>query len=289
MNLVEFAETYVSDRNLAKTPVYSARRFEKLMGSIDVSEVSRKDIEKFVAKCQEEKLSAWTVAGGVKDLRTLIIAATGNDPGIVSVKTPDPNPQAVPIETIDCCWPHMEPWCRQWVVLSYWTGLRLGDSVRLQVAKIPSDQIVWIANKTGRIHRVPVPVWMRKHCDPVDLPYGKNQDHNSRVVRNGIESACRKADVPVFLPCHLRDRSLTEWMKADGTVGKMMHGCGLGVLDHYVCKSDLILHAGERLVMPASFGASTDTSESMMKTFKRLDAAGQKLIAETASRMVRVG
>lgn len=288
MNVTQFAEEYVTKRSIEKTPIYSARRFEKLLGEMPIADVCEAHLIQFAHMCGDAKYSGWTTKGGIKDIRTLVIAATGKDPGTIKTKVPDPDPQPVPIESIDACWPHMPDWCRQWTVVSYWTALRLADVIRLQKTGVPSDQIIWIAKKTGRTHRVPIPAWMKQFTSSRAVPFKNNIDHNARIVRAKLAECCKKAGVAAFLPSHVRDRALTEWLKADGTAGKIIHGCGLGVLDHYASKADLILHAGERLVMPACFDAAPNTTDAMMRTFKRLDAVGQKLIAETASRMVRV-
>lgn len=80
----------------------------------------------FREECQKRGLNPRTIESNVSDIMTLVKAARGVllDPGR-RLKLPRPEPQPVSPKTLEACWPHFPEWLRQWVVLSYWTGLRL--------------------------------------------------------------------------------------------------------------------------------------------------------------------
>ncbi len=156
MTITEFADHYYRKNGIARTPVYSANRFARLIGDLKTEEITEKHLDQFVQKCRSEKLSEWTIKGGVKDIRTLIHAETGKLIKVPKLKSPQPDPRPVSLSSINSCWPHCEAWLKQWIALSYWTGLRLADVVRLQRSDCSKSPIVIIANKTGHIHRIPV-------------------------------------------------------------------------------------------------------------------------------------
>lgn len=88
-----------------------------------------------------------------------------------------------------------------------------------------------------------------------------------------------------MLPKHVRQRALTEWSRADAMAGRIIHGCGLGVLDHYVDPLSILENAQHRVRLPVSFGADQSSGEDVAVTFRRLDPEAQQLVRSTIRRL----
>lgn len=291
MKISEFALDYVRRKGLAKTPVYSANRFARLVGDLNIAEVTQEHMESFRKAAENEGLSAWTIRGGLKDLKTLV-SDFGKILTLPMVRRPDPNPQPVPLEHIDGLWKHAGEWSRQWLAVSYWTGLRLADVIRLQgkLAERPAmaadGRLEWEASKTRRRQRWPVPAWLNPLIQPVNLPYGKCQHHNSVLLRAELERCSKLAGIDRVLPSQIRDTSLTEWCRADFHVGQILHGCKLGVIGHYVDPIDVIAPVAPRVRLPECFGGK-DAQDDIGVVVARLDPEAKRIVREMAVRLVR--
>lgn len=184
-------------------------------------------------------------------------------------------------------------WLRQWLVLTCWTGLRLQDSIGLQItisqADLRSGALRWKAGKTGHSHSWPLPTWMASHLQQIELPYNQPTAHYCRLLRDHLTYACQAARVPVFCPQQIRQRSITEWTRADGVAGQIVHGCGLGVMKHYVDLLSVLESAAPRVRLPACFGASVDNGEALLISYHRLDPDAQKIVSGVAQRLAGTG
>jgi hypothetical protein len=285
MSLVDFAEEYVASKGLARNPVHSASRFVRLMGDMQVGEVNSEVLRRFRIKAEALKLGAWTIRDTLKDLRTLV-RSTGGEVQIDRVKPPHPEPQPVDLELLDTIWPHCAGWSRQWLVLSFWTGLRLADSIQLQQNLSP-EKLCWTAGKTGHRQQWPIPPWIRPFLQAILLPYTPTVDWSKAIVRAELQRVCKLANVPRILPSQIRDTSLREWCRADFHVGQIVHGCRLGVIGHYVHLLDILEPVAPKVRLPQCFGAtSNECRESLLLShFRRLDPSAQSLVAGTAERL----
>jgi len=284
MKLVDFAEQYCAERGLARNPVHSASRFERLMGNHPPDQISSELLTEFRKKCEEKKLGSWTIRGTLKDVRTLARAA-GVDVKIETIRPPQPEPQPIPLATIDAIWSHLADWSRQWLVLSYWTGLRLADSIRFQKALEP-EKLQWTARKTGHRQKWPIMAWMTPFLQPAKLPYSSTDDWCKVIVRAELDRVCTLAGVDRFLPSQIRDTSMREWCRADFHVGQILHGCKLGVIGHYVDILDILEPVAPRVRLPKCFNACAEESEeaTLLASFRKLDPAAQSIITTTAAR-----
>lgn len=289
MNVVEFAGQHVSERGLAKTPVYSAQRFVTLVGDIAIKEITSEHLKQYQDACSRRGLSPWTIRGGLKDLRTLIRAA-GGDVKIAVVDVPDPEPHPTPLEHIEAVWPHLPAWGRQFTAVSYWTCLRLADVIKLQPMLCPEMRVIQAtASKTGRTHRLPVPKWLTHWLAYCELPYKASYSWNTEQVRNMLAAASKAAGVDTILPSHLRDAGLGAWHRSSIEVGKVVHGCGLSgvTMRHYVDQLAVIQPAAVRVAIPACFrnGEDPDPTENLVAMIKLIDPEGQKMLLDLATRL----
>lgn len=294
------AEKYVTDRQLARTPVYSAVRFASVIGDIEIEKISQEHVDKFQGLAKQNGWASRTIKGTVKDIRTLTKHYCGFSP-VIRIAVNQLSPTPTPVEHIDAVWKHLHYWSRQWLMISYWCCLRLDDSLRVQL-KISSGEIKvgnarsatlsWEANKTGKKHAVPVPKWMVEWMQPAeDLPFKRVSDWAQDLVREELETASKKAGVDQVYPKHVRQRGLTEWKIASPDAGSIIHGSGLGVLDHYVPGIDILRAAMCRVRIPECFGADDESrkpEEALLASFRLLDPQAKEIVMMTAERMGRL-
>lgn len=287
MRITEFADIYCREKSIAKTPLYSANRFARYVGDIETDQINREVIERFIAAAKSAgNVSAETIRGTVKDVATLCKAAGGESVKVVCQrKVPDPRP--TPLEDIAAIIPFLAEWSLQWLVLAYWTAMRLDNVIRVQRIIQPAKTLRFQATKTGWRHVWPMPDWIQKFMRPVKLPYGKCPDWSQVIVRGELERASKIAGVERVLPKGIRQRSLTEWTVADRAAGAIIHGNGLKIMDHYVAHQEILENAMHRVRLPAGLrDPAEETPENdLILHFRRLDCEAQKLIVSTTRRM----
>ena len=118
-------------------------------------------------------------------------------------------------------------------------------------------------------------------------PWQRSTDFWRKTLRDAISHVCDRAGVARWTPKQLRQRSITEWTRANATAGQLIHGCGIGVLSHYLDPLSVLESAAPQVRLPACFGAYSDTADRMTEVYRRLDQQGQQLVLHTAERMAR--
>ena len=285
MHIVDHAAEYCRRKSIAKTPLSNVRRFVKVVGNLEADTITQAHVEQFVSAARAEKIPESSIRGIVKDVRTIVLDAGGPELKQI-VKKPKPDPKPCEIADIDHMWPWLAPWSCQLVVIKYWTGARLEDCLKLQLAVDPDCRsISWEAQKTVHKHRIPVPPWLRKWLEPVRLPYKLSNDHAQTIVRGELDRVCQIAKIPRILPSQIRDRGITEWSKVSSDAGALLHGHGLGTRDHYVPALEILTAAMDRVRVPAAFGAASSPEESFLNSYRRLDPSAQNLIGSMAERL----
>jgi hypothetical protein len=144
------------------------------------------------------------------------------------------------------------------------------------------------ADKTGVSHVWPIPEWLRAWLVlPGEHPLGGVSLHFTNKIRDGLTDLCLLAGVDRFTPQQLRQRSINEWTKANATAGQIVHGCGLGVMAHYLDPLSILESAAPRVRLPACFGVSLGAGQedALLSNFRRLDPAGQGLVTMTLERL----
>lgn len=291
MQLTSATTAYCTKQRLrSRTLSHNATRFAHFCGDMEVCEITDSVIEHFRKLALESALSAWTIEKTITDVLTVLHASQVMTAAGTRLRLPRPIPRPVALTDIAAAWESAAPWLRQWMAIAYWTGLRLADSLRLQLSLSgnPPDTLQLHASKTGHLHQWPVPAWLKTHLAPRSLPFGKPNDHAMQLVRTCLTCASRDSVSADFCPKQLRQRALTEWSKANGMAGAILHGSGLsGVMRHYVDPLSVLESAAPRVRIPACFGdCQTQGSEdALLSHFRRLDPAAQGLISGTAERL----
>jgi len=289
MNLLETAVSHCDRYKLARTLVHSINRWLRFSGPAMANEVTTEAISALRASAAAAGLSPWTAEKTVTDVTTTAkLCGITVDRGR-RVRKPTPTPHPAPMETIEAIWPHLAEWSRQLLVLCYWTGLRLNDAIAAHLhGDFSRDHFSWSASKTGKDHVWPLPPWLRERMvDRSRIPYRAANDHAQTIVRAELERACKLAKVPRLLPIQLRQRAVTEWTRANAKAGEILHGCGLGVLRHYIEPLSILESAAPRVRLPSCFGVSLSAGQedTLLSNFRRLDPAGQGLVTMTLERL----
>ena len=284
MRFAELAQEYRQRNGLrAETIVKNCRRWDRF-GCPATSE----GLTTFRQQALAAGMSPHTIEKTITDMLT-VHASSGQklDAG-KRLRRPAPEPKPVPLETINAIWEVSPHWFRRWIVLTYWTGARCEDSIRVYKAVTSQTEVIRLrADKTGRNHVWPVAQWMRQWFPlPSEHPLNGVSLHFTNVLRDGLTLLCEQAGVERITPQQLRQRSITEWSRANATAGAIVHGCGLGVLSHYLDPLQILESAAPRVRLPECFGATSATGEeSLLANFRRLDQSAQDLIAGTAERL----
>ena len=284
--MITQAKHYAKQRR-SRSAIYAANRFARLVDDRAPAQLTDSAISEYAEQCRQLKLSPATIKSSVKYL----IALAREHGAIVNapkIRLNQPHPQPVQSDSLDAIWVHLPPWTQQFTVLSYWTGLRLSDVLQLQLniwdgAEFPKH-IRHTASKTGRRFSYPIPQWLHSFLCRVPLPFGSPADWAGKLTRGTLRRACNTVAIPPVLPKHIRQRSITAWKTADATAGSIIHGSGLGILDHYVDPLTILTAAAPKVRLPDCFGASQDQPD-IMPLFRQLDPAGQQLILSTMERM----
>ncbi len=273
-----------------REPLYSANRYARLCGDTSAADVTAADLQRYRTLSLAAGLSPRTIESSVSDLIAVIHHATGQRISAghrLRLTRPDPHP--VSASTIEAIWPHCCGWLRDWIALTWWTAMRLTDGMDAQRRMVTlSDVIRTTAGKTGRQHAWPVPSWMPSLWTGSRPPWQRSTDFWRKTLRDAISHACDRASVARWTPKQLRQRSITEWTRANATAGQLIHGCGIGVLSHYLDPLSVLESAAPLVRLPACFGASTvDTAQRLTQAYHRLDPQGQVLVLTTAERLAR--
>lgn len=284
--LVELAEKHVSENELrGKTPIYSANRFVRIVGDIPIAEITQDHICDYRQKCREQKLSPQTIESSIGNIITVLKLSAGRtiETG-KPLKSRRPEPRPVEFPAICEVFDKLPAWMQLWIMFSFWTGLRLGDSItclRKLTGTVIGSVISHHASKTGRYQKWPVPKWLKEKLESVPFPTELCLENQKKQVRAELRPHAQ------WGPKNLRQCSITEWSKANATAGAIIHGSGLGILNHYVDPLQIIESASQRLRLPKCFNACTQEGceDTLISNFRRLDPAAQSLIVGTTERL----
>ena len=291
MRLSEHATKYIADHGRrAKVIISNCRRFERVTGITEPDRISEPVLVAFRQAAMAMRFSHVTIEKTITDVSTIVKAVIGSLPlPGKRLKQPRPTPKPIALTTMDAIWEATTSQrLRRWLVLAYWTGLRLSDCIGVYVTlSEPCDVLRHTASKTGLHHCWPVPQWLRPWMSRVEPHTGYSTPWFGELIRDELAATCERAGVPHMTPKQIRQTSVTEWTRANATAGAIVHGSGLGVMAHYLDPLSVLESAAPRVRLPSCFGACTETAseDTLLSHFRRLDPAAQGLIAGTAERL----
>jgi len=288
--MIDEARQYLASRTIARRePLYSANRLARLIGDIPVSELTTETLTALRAKMLAKGHATRTVESTISDLLTIAQYHTGQSINRGHrVKHERPQPTPVKIDVVNAIWAHSTPWMQSWIAFTYWTGLRLTDSMRAlkeHKAKPLPEVLRWTASKTGKNHVFPIPNWLRDRVQQGPYKFRTASDFAKRQIRAALHAACLKSSCDIVLPKYFRQRAITEWSIVNASAGALIHGRDLGILSHYVDPLTVLESAAPRVRLPACFGANQDCGESLLRNFQRCDEQAKSIVAMTAERL----
>lgn len=298
--LMKAAQAYQSDNGLRSgTLVKNCRRFyratEGKFGDIEPAEVGAAHFAEFRKQMLAAEKSKTSIEKIITDVATVVKTVTGKAPDVGRrLRRNRPMPKPVSIDHIEQVFAIAPAWMQQWLALTTWTGARLKDSMALQIKVNAgefkgSDTMTHQAEKTGKVHSWPIPKWLLKFMKPVELPFHDVSDFASDNVRKHLAELCERAGVSKFTPKNVRQRAVTQWMRANGAAGAILHGSSLGVLAHYIDPTEVLFETMPRVVMPKCFmdPDSEQVPASVTDLFSGLDDSQRAMIVQMVAMMGR--
>lgn len=144
-------------------------------------------------------------------------------------------------------------WWKRFIVLSYTTGLRLSDLLRLERANVGDDAITIVAAKTGKLQVLPLlPCAAREvqNCTSRLLPCSKAIE----LIRRELRTFCRVAGMPTITPHAIRRCAANAYEAARPGAGALLLGHSLeGATANYIQVPQLLQDAAARLAIPPQF------------------------------------
>jgi integrase len=286
--LIDLAVRHVRENNLkGRTPIYSAARFVRLVGDVAPEFITTDHLNQYRQACAG--LSPKTIESSIGNILTVISEMTGRKiPPGKRLKLKKPVPRPVPDDAVNAVYELAPQWLKGWIALTVWTGLRVGDGVELMweiAGTDPGSVLRTNAGKTGKQHVFPMPDWLRQIVAGSPFPREYCLENTTKYVRAQIYLCCESAGIRKWGPKNLRQRAITEWSKANATAGAILHGCGLGVMHHYLDPLAVLESAMYRVRLPACFGVVVNSEDSLLSAYRRLDPSAQGLISMTAERL----
>lgn len=290
MKLSESALQYVEENALRSRMICSnCRRWERVTGITEPERITPEVITAFRAAARAMGLANDTTEKTITDVLTVVRFATGErlEPGKrLPKRRPEPSPASN--DEINALFAAAETQhFKRWLAISFWTGLRLADSLRLmRETSAPCEVLKWRASKTGVPHVWPVPTWLREWL-AIACGVTCSLEWSVKSLQAEFDATRDRAGLRETLtPKMIRQASVTAWTEANGTAGALVHGSGIGVLAHYLQPLRVLEAAATRVLVPSCFGATSATDEeSLMRNFRRLDAAAQGLITGMSERL----
>lgn len=211
-----------------------------------------KTLDEFRAKALEHGLSPISIENTCVAIRRMACFA-GDDIDLGRpLRKPRPQPDVPTVDDVSrfyevvswATWPswpgcNRVNWWQTLVVFFCWTGIRLGDVERLKWDNISNGRLEYTASKTRRTHKIPLPPFIERHLKQLRktcrrrngnlFGFTRTREQLGREFRQMSKlSDCR------ITPQRLRRFAITSWGSANGEAGRIIHGCSLGVLNHYV-------------------------------------------------------
>jgi integrase len=307
------AATLAGLENLSATQARRIRhhcnRWSRWTGDPPFSSVTSSVFDAFRRDCLEAGLSPWTIESTVWEVCHLAqLAGYALDPGR-KLRRPPPQPRVPSLGTIgrlylvadQATWPKRSwatcgDWWRCLLVVAVWTGWRRSDLARLAWADVEDDRLVIRAKKTGITHQIPMTPTVRRHLDllaghsgPVFAMTRSHKQLDDQFTR--LASA---AGVPPVTLQQIRRLAITNWSSVNAEAGRIVHGCGLGILRHYLDPLAVLQAAAPLVRLPEVFlsdeelDAETRHRQELLDCYARAGRTQRDLILGVAQSVSRI-
>lgn len=305
---------------------YNLTRWEKYSGNPPIQAITDATFDDFRAKCPNGPV---TVENTVNCVLAILAACVKRglidrlpEPGI-RLEIPEPRPRVVESEILSklyvrcdvAHWPgesvprgqgrgsYSRPfyWAphfwQVFLVVAYFTGLRLGDLLQLRRSDFAEEVLAVVANKTGKTQSIPVHPVLRRHLgavtwagpDELLLPVGKS----NHQFRRELKRICKAAGVEHVTPKRIRVLSANEWERARPRAGDAIlgHSIRRKVTRYYLRPPLALEEALPRLRVPSAFLTDEEREHGqsriaeLQQLFERMPTDSQELLLGMARRM----
>jgi integrase len=257
----------------------------------------------------EAGLSAATIETTITDLITVARDfGLQVDPGR-RLRRPTPRPWPPTVQELGRLYYHVgvarwplrvrrQDWWRCLLVLGSWSGLRLGDLLGLTWSEIGGGWIGCRASKTGAAHRIPLTPVICRHLDQLGQlehrtdgqPVLGHATSRHQLYRD-FGRICQAAGTRQIRPKQLRQFAITQWSLVSAEAGRIIHGCGLGVMRHYLDQGRVLAAAAPHVELPEEFYSAAERAERisgearLLERFRRARSADRRLLLAMADRL----
>lgn len=287
-------------------------RWARWTGDPPLSAITVEVFDRFRRDCLAAGLSPWTVESTIWEVVHLakLIGYT-IDTG-QRLRRPPPQPRVPSLGVIgrlylaaeSATWPRRSwaspgAWWRCLLVVALWTGWRRSDLARLTWADVEDDRLVIRAQKTGIVHQIPMSRTVRRHLDITrrdvhratvfDLPASTSY----RACHDQLARLAKAAGCPVVTLQQLRQAAITNWSATNAEAGRIVHGCGLGVMRHYLDAFAVLEAAAPLVRLPDVFltdeerASETKHRQELLDLYARAGRHQKRLILGIARSVTR--
>lgn len=180
-----------------------------------------------------------------------------------------------------------EQFWRSFLIVEYFTGMRLEDLHVLKWVNVLDSYIEIEAKKTGKLHQWPMHPVLRQHLEPLraigaDTVFGMPKFPFNRIRRELL----RIGGIGVN-PQALRRASITTWTEMNDTCRAIVHGSGLGVTVRYVDQLRILKKHYMRFPFPVS-SLPADLRDSRLQAEAELMDAVKLLPSDMVEHVLKV-
>ena len=272
----------ISERTREKLR-HQANRWLKIAGESSMARIDEKVIITFRRDALAKGLSAATIEDTISDLLTvfrstdgLVVPSVGKrlKRRITVRSAPSVSAIGAGYAAADTArWPSCrngrtpsfddvsngDVW-RGFLVVGYYTGLRLEDVCALEWSDVGDDgSICTAAGKTGHEHRFPACSIVNDALSPLRAIKSDRVFPFPKWSAPRIRRELARLHVDLA-PQALRRASITSWACSSPEAGRIVHGCGLGVLRHYYQTDRILAEALQRFPWPVEMRPPGESS-----------------------------
>lgn len=294
---------------------HNLNRWIKLGGCDAAEQVTTDVIETWRSVARQCELSATTIEDTISDVLTWIRRIRLPAPDRGRSLRRKRQPKHVPtldqfdsayLACVDHRWPcrgisqvqglrrvSSRDFWRAWLVVGYWTGLRLGDMLSLEWDDISADRLSVTAEKTGHEHAFPMHSILKAHIEPLT----RSGERRVFPVATWAQPRVRRELGRLangYGPQPQRRLAITAWTAADPEAGRIIHGTGLDVVNrHYLDALAILERHAPAVRWPQSVLQSCGMSETtvrraeLLRALHRLPEDRVETVLQVATSMCR--
>lgn len=196
-------------------------------------------------------------------------------------------------------WCDRGDWWRCLVLVVLWTGLRRGDLVKLKWADIGVDDIRLEAGKTKRVHHIPLVPTVSRHLAAIRPPreadrvFELPRSNSFRAFARQLDALATAASVPRVTLQQIRRTSITLWTSVNAEAGRLIHGCGLGVMAHYLDPLAVLRATAQRINLPDAMWTDLERltcrqhRQELLALYSRTDPTDRETLLQVARKLAQ--